>query len=84
MIIKDYKQAAQILLNGGVGVILTDTVYGLSASVTSKAAVRRLYALKDRHNKPGTIIASNVNQLTGFGINKSGSRKSQQILAWSL
>jgi L-threonylcarbamoyladenylate synthase len=48
--------------------LLTDTVYGLVARVTDVDAVTRLYTLKDRKNKPGTIIASSIQQLIGLGL----------------
>lgn len=47
----------------------TDTVYGLVASATDIAAVRRLYAIKHREKKPGTLIAANTDQLVKLGLN---------------
>jgi len=52
---------------GGVGVLPCDTVYGLVASAHDPEAVARLYALKRRNQKPGTIIAASVEQLVGLG-----------------
>lgn len=57
------------LLNGGVGVLPTDTLYGLVARAASPAAVERLYALKHRERKPGTTIAATPEQLIELGIN---------------
>ncbi len=54
--------------NGAVGVLPTDTVYGLVASATNPAAVKRLYALKHRERKPGTTIAATVQQLANLGL----------------
>jgi L-threonylcarbamoyladenylate synthase len=56
------------LQNGAVGVMPTDTVYGLVCSAGNKMAVKRLYDLKRREHKPGTIIASDIQQLIGLGI----------------
>lgn len=53
---------------GGIGVLPTDTVYGVVAKATNKQAVERLYALKQRERKPGTIVAASVEQLVGLGI----------------
>ena len=53
---------------GAVGVIPTDTVYGLVARAADQAAVKRLYALKQRENKPGTIIAASIEQLEVLGL----------------
>lgn len=67
-----FPEAAKILLNkpGSVGVIPTDTVYGLVAKANDKEAVSRLYGLKDRVNKPGTLIAANIDQLVELGIKR--------------
>lgn len=63
-------EAAELLASGAVGVIPTDTVYGLAANATNEAAVTRLYKLKSRERKPGTLIAASVAQLEALGINK--------------
>ena len=62
--------AIAVLLKGGVGVMPTDTVYGLVARAADPKAVARLYSLKHREHKPGTIIAANVAQLVELGIKK--------------
>lgn len=56
------------LLEGAVGVLPTDTLYGLVCRAADKAAVTRLYALKARDHKPGTLIAANIDQLVELGI----------------
>ncbi len=55
---------------GSVAVMPTDTIYGLVARATDIKAVEALYGLKDRHNKPGTLIGSNVEQLSAIGLKK--------------
>lgn len=62
------EQAGKYLRDGQIGVIPTDTVYGLVACAQDQAAVLRLYALKQRENKPGTIIAANAEQLVELGL----------------
>lgn len=57
-----------LLRSGAVGVLPTDTVYGLACQATNKTAVAKLYALKNRENKPGTVIAADVNQLIELGV----------------
>jgi L-threonylcarbamoyladenylate synthase len=68
--IKTTEQAIELLLTGGVGVLPTDTVYGLVARAADPTAVARLYVLKHREHKPGTLIAASVEQLVGLGIKK--------------
>jgi len=60
-------KAIEIIRQGGVGVLPVDTVYGLVASAHNPEAVARLYALKHREQKPGTIIAASVQQLIDLG-----------------
>lgn len=59
---------AQKISAGAVGVIPTDTVYGIVCSASNPEAVSRLYGLKHRHQKPGTVIAANIDQLVDLGI----------------
>ncbi|HSW98807.1 MAG TPA: L-threonylcarbamoyladenylate synthase [Candidatus Saccharimonadales bacterium] len=61
-------QLPPLYAGGAVGVIPTDTIYGLSAAAHLPAAVDKLYKLKHREQKPGTVIASSVEQLHGLGI----------------
>lgn len=62
------KKLTDIIKQGGVGVIPTDTLYGLVCDAANKKAVNRLYALKMRKGKPGTLIAADINQLVELGI----------------
>ncbi len=61
-------ELSELLLAGGVGVIPTDTLYGLVCCAANKKAVARLYGLKNRQSKPGTIIAATIDQLVELGI----------------
>ena len=60
-----------VLRANGVGVLPTDTLYGLVARAASPAAVERLYALKHRERKPGTTIAATAEQLIELGISQA-------------
>ncbi len=59
----DDAKLIDTLMNGGVGVLPSDTVYGLVCRAADEKAVKRLYRLKSRERKPGTVIAANVEQL---------------------
>ncbi len=48
----------------------TDTVYGIVTQAKNRQSVKRLYELKSRERKPGTIIAANINQLAELGIER--------------
>jgi L-threonylcarbamoyladenylate synthase len=67
------------LKDGKVGVIPTDTVYGLVCRAEDKDAVEKLYALKDRHKKPGTIMAATIDQLPSIGIKRSYAKAVEQF-----
>ncbi len=64
----DESALEPILKKGGVGVLPTDTVYGLVCLANDELAVKRLYQLKSRENKPGTVIASSISQLIDLGL----------------
>jgi L-threonylcarbamoyladenylate synthase len=59
---------SELLKPGSIGVIPTDTVYGVVARAADQAAVERLYNLKKRDNKPGTLIAADIKQLEELGL----------------
>lgn len=58
----------KLIASGAVGCMPTDTVYGLVCNANDKTACSKLYALKNRHHNPGTLIAASFEQLTGLGI----------------
>lgn len=63
-------KAIELIKAGHVGVMPTDTVYGLVARAADPQAVARMYALKQREHKPGTVIAASVEQLVDLGVPK--------------
>lgn len=69
-VIRDYAKAIKFIQSGKVGVIPTDTVYGLCAKADDKQTVQKMYSLKTRENKPGTLIAANIDQLVELGIKR--------------
>ncbi len=68
MNIVDFEYAIDRLNSGQVGVMPTDTVYGLVARASDEKAVARMYLLKNREQKPGTLIAANTDQLVSLGV----------------
>lgn len=62
--------AEHLLIKGEIAIIPTDTVYGVVARVADADAVARLYQLKHRERKPGTIIAADIDQLVELGIKR--------------
>lgn len=64
----DEPRLKEILLDGGVVVLPTYTLYGLVCSAANESSVKRLYSLKKRDHKPGTVIASSTEQLIDLGL----------------
>lgn len=61
-------EVVNLLTGGSVGVLPTDTIYGIVAQASNPEAVARLYELKHREHKPGTVIAASIDQLVDLGI----------------
>lgn len=59
-----------LLQGGAVCALPTDTVYGLVCRASDPDAVARLYQLKHREHKPGTIIAADIDQLVTLGLKR--------------
>lgn len=61
----NYLDAAPLLLKpGGIGILRTDTLYGIVGRADDPAAVERMYALKKRTpSKPPIVLISSVGQL---------------------
>lgn len=70
LIIKSLNSmAADILKKGGVGVLPTDTIYGLVGSALNRKTVERIYKIRRRDkNKPMIILIGSLNDLKPFGI----------------
>lgn len=59
----------EILKQGGVGILPSDTVYGLSGPALDKKAVRRIHELKGRDaDKPFIVLISNTKMLNMLSI----------------
>lgn len=83
--VKNYnlKEAADLLKNGGIGVLPTDTIYGLVGSAFSKKAVAKIYRIKKRSLKKAMIILiSSFKDLESFGINLSALAKKRIRKFW--
>ncbi len=60
-------EVIELLKNGAVGVIPTDTVYGVVAPLFNQEAIERIYELKGRENtkRIGTTLIADINQIDG-------------------
>jgi L-threonylcarbamoyladenylate synthase len=71
MNIVTFDQVTPLLKNGAVGVMPTDTVYGLVTLASDHMAVHRFYSLKSREQKPGTLISASTDQVAALGVSWS-------------
>jgi L-threonylcarbamoyladenylate synthase len=63
------KEIVELIKNGGIGVIPTDTIYGLVGLALNKNSVQRLYEIKGRDkSKPFIILISDISDLNEFGV----------------
>lgn len=73
----------EILKRGGVGVLATDTIYGLVGQAQNRKTVERLYTLKERKNdKPFIILIADVADLDLFGVDYSVEEKGELLKYW--
>jgi L-threonylcarbamoyladenylate synthase len=74
---------AKILLKGGIGVLPTDTIYGIVASALNKKAVLRVYEIRKRNpKKPFIILISSLKVLDLFGIKLSAPARKILNKVW--
>lgn len=63
------KNVVQILKNDGIGVLPTDTIYGLVGSALARKTVERIYKVRKRNPpKPFIILISSLKDLELFGV----------------
>lgn len=60
-------QAAKVLIEGGLVIIPTETVYGIAANALDKKALERLYKIKNRpKDKPFSILIAQENKVREY------------------
>jgi O-6-methylguanine DNA methyltransferase len=65
----DWLKAALLLKEGAIGVIPTDTIYGICASAFNRKSVEKVYKLRRRNpNKPCIILISSFDDLKKFNV----------------
>ena len=76
-------RAAQVLRDGGIVVMPTDTVYGLTCGITHHDAIRRIYKLKDMDpKKPLSVLVSDMSMVGRFakGVSTPAYRLLKRVL----
>jgi L-threonylcarbamoyladenylate synthase len=76
-------ESIDILGKGGVGILPTDTLYGMVASVWRRDAIERVYALRKRDSdKPCIIILADISDLEKFSIMPSEKERAWLDMTW--
>ncbi len=69
------KKTKDILLAGGVGILPTDTIYGIVGSALNKKTVERIYKLRRRNpRKPMIVLIASLADPKKFGV-KIGAKE---------
>lgn len=78
-----WLKVALLLKEGTIGVIPTDTIYGICGSVFNKKTVERIYKLRKRTSlKPLIILISSLDDLKIFGVKLKPWQKKILIKIW--
>ena len=78
-----WQKAALFLKDGAIGVIPTDTIYGICAPALDKKAVEKVYRLKKRDpKKPMIILIGSLDDLRKFNIDLNAWQKKILKKVW--
>ena len=73
----------KFLLAGKIGVIPTDTIYGLVGQALNKKTVERIYAVRKRNpSKPMIVLISHIDNLKLFGVDANEKLKNTLSQFW--
>ncbi|NTW15645.1 MAG: threonylcarbamoyl-AMP synthase [Candidatus Moranbacteria bacterium] len=78
-----FREAAERIRRGEVGVVPTDTLYGIVASALDRDAVERVYRVRGRdEGKPCIVLLSDMTDLGRFGIDPDDVSRSRLAEVW--
>lgn len=74
--VPEIKQIIQLLKSGRIGVLPTDTIYGIVGSALNPQTVEEIYRLRKRTpDKPMIILISSIEDVKRFGIKLTKKQK---------
>lgn len=77
------RKLEKIISDGGVGVLPTDTLYGIVCSAKNKKSVEHVYELRERSlKKPSIILISDIKDLKFFDINLDKGTSEILLRVW--
>lgn len=78
-----YKDIIPVLQRGGIGIVPTDTLYGVVGSALSKKAVEHIYRVRKRDlKKPMIILIHSIRDLALFSIVLTSAEKKNLGTVW--
>ncbi len=82
-LLSQVKPCADIINQGKIAVIPTDTLYGIVCVAKNKKAVEKVYLVRNRDNhKPVIVLISKISDIEDFGITLSPSQKKDFAQIW--
>src|SRR3989344_1128811 len=77
------ESVGQRISRGQIGVIPTDTIYGIVCSALSEQAIERLYRIRERNEyKPCLVLIPDASILAQFGVTLDASLKEALARVW--
>ncbi|OGY97766.1 MAG: threonylcarbamoyl-AMP synthase [Candidatus Liptonbacteria bacterium RIFCSPLOWO2_01_FULL_56_20] len=77
------KEAVHALTRGGVGIVPTDTIYGISGLALRKRTVEKIYRLRKRNpKKPMIVLIGSLADLKKFGVRLRHSEHALLTRLW--
>ncbi len=81
--LKDVDQVIELLKIGRIGVMPTDTIYGIIGSALNPKTVKEIYSLRSRSSdKPLIVLIASLEDLKRFGIALTQQQKDFLISVW--
>ncbi len=81
---KEIEEIIRVLSGGGIGVMPTDTIYGLVAGAHDVQAVEKVYQLKGRApQRPFLVLVAHIAQIEEFDIVLSEQQKNILTGIWT-
>lgn len=77
------ERTKKILIDGGIGVLPTDTIYGIVGSAMKNDVVQRIYSIRDRsQSKPMIVLIRSIKALSSFNVELSSNDKKALKKVW--
>ncbi len=75
-------KAVEVMLNGGIIIYPTDTVYGMGCSIENKNAIEKIYLIKrQRPDKPFSFVCSDLTHISTYAhVNNSAFRVMKRLI----